>query len=115
MPVFAYSSLARGLFSGRITPSNLQDAEKMLDRAGRTAYLHEVNLMRLERATVLAQQQGITVPQVALAYILRSPMNVYPLVGAANGDEFAQNMRAFDVPLTEADRAWLNLEGKDLA
>jgi aryl-alcohol dehydrogenase-like predicted oxidoreductase len=119
MPVFAYSSLGRGFFSGRITresfaPENLAQTEEALDRACRTAYCHDVNLQRLERAIALAEQKGVTVPQIALAYILHSPLDVYPLVGAANGDEFAQNVQALDISLTDAERAWLNLEREGL-
>jgi aryl-alcohol dehydrogenase-like predicted oxidoreductase len=115
MPVFAYSSLARGFFSGRITREsfardNFERTSEMLDRACRTAYCHEVNFRRLERAMALAEELGVTVPQIALAYVLHDPLDVYPLVGAANGDEFAQNVQALDVSLTEAQRAWLNLE-----
>jgi aryl-alcohol dehydrogenase-like predicted oxidoreductase len=119
MPVFAYSSLARGFFSGRITresfaPGNLEQTQETLDRACRTAYCHEVNFKRLDRAMVLAQELGVTVPQIALAYVLHSPLDVYPLVGAANGDEFAQNVEALGISLTGAQLAWLNLERESL-
>jgi aryl-alcohol dehydrogenase-like predicted oxidoreductase len=100
MPVLAYSSLGRGFFSGRVTP----------DKACLTAYCHDINVRRLARAMSLAEQKGATVPQVALAYILRSPLNVFPLIGAATGDEFAQNLAALDLSLSEEERAWLNLE-----
>jgi aryl-alcohol dehydrogenase-like predicted oxidoreductase len=113
MPVLAYSSLARGFFSGRITPGNFEEMQGTLDRACQTAYCHDVNLKRLERAMILAAERGATVPQVALAYILRSPLDVFPLVGATSGKEFEQNLQAFELPLTEAERAWLNLETDD--
>jgi aryl-alcohol dehydrogenase-like predicted oxidoreductase len=35
---------------------------------------------------------------------------VYPIVGAANGEELAANVKAFDVRLTPEERAWLDLE-----
>jgi len=110
MPVFAYSSLARGFFSGRITPDNFERTKSALDRACLTAYCHDVNFQRLERAMTLAEAKGVTVPQIALAYILHSPLNVFPLVGAANRDEYAQNVEALDLTLTADERAWLNLE-----
>jgi aryl-alcohol dehydrogenase-like predicted oxidoreductase len=122
MPVLAYSSLARGFFSGRIappgapgnSPGDFKQSLEALDRACRTAYCHEVNFRRLERAMVLAEEKGVSVPQIALAYVLHSPLNVFPLVGAANGDEFAQNVQALDLSLTEVERAWLNLERESL-
>jgi aryl-alcohol dehydrogenase-like predicted oxidoreductase len=110
MPVLSYSSLGRGFFSGRISRENFEETRGMLDRACLTAYCHEVNFQRLDRAYVLAAEKGCTVPQLVLAYILRSPMRVFPIVGAANPDEYAQNLAAFDVPLSETERRWLDLE-----
>lgn len=110
MPVLAYSSLGRGFFSGRITPANFDETRGALDKACLTAYCHDVNFRRLERAMVLAEERGATVPQIALAYILRSPLNIFPLIGAATGEEFAQNLAALDLALSEEERAWLNLD-----
>lgn len=110
MPVLAYSSLGRGFFSGRLTPDNFAEMRSALDRAAQTAYCHPVNVERLRRAMALAEEKGVTVPQIALAFALTSPMNVFPLVGAESGGEFAENLKAFEVRLTEPERAWLNLE-----
>jgi aryl-alcohol dehydrogenase-like predicted oxidoreductase len=110
MPVFAYSSLGRGFFSGRVAANDPEGAKALLDRASLTAYCHEVNFRRLARAEQLAAAKGVTVPQLALAYVLRSPLNVFPLVGAASGEEFAQNLAALDLALSEEERGWLNLE-----
>jgi len=109
MPLLAYSSLARGLFSGRVTPENYAEVAPTLDRAAQTAYCHEVNVRRLARATELARQRGVNVPQIVLAFMFGSGLNVYPIVGAASRDELAENLRAFEVKLTEQERAWLDL------
>jgi len=110
MPVLAYSSLARGLFSGRITPQNFQETRSTLDQACLTAYCHPPNFERLGRALRLAEEKGASVPQLVLAFLFASPVNVFPIVGAANGDEFKNNVDAFDLALSEAERAWLDLE-----
>ena len=110
MPVLAYSSLARGLFSGRVTPENYAEEKTKLDQACRTAYCHAVNVERLGRALMLSKKKGINVPQIVLAYLLGDAVSVFPIVGAATGDEFAENLGAFDVRLTPEERAWLNLE-----
>ena len=115
LPVFAYSSLGRGFFSGRITRANFAETKALLDKACLTAYCHEVNMQRLDRAGELAQEKGVTVPQLALAYVLTSPMNVYPLVGAANREELAENVAALDIVLTPQERAWLDLESDSRA
>jgi aryl-alcohol dehydrogenase-like predicted oxidoreductase len=110
MPALAYSSLARGLFSGRITPENYDRTKSTLDRACLTAYCHECNFERLRRALLLAGEKGATVPQIVLAFMYASPLDVFPIVGAANGAEFEENLAAFDLVLTEQERAWLDLE-----
>jgi aryl-alcohol dehydrogenase-like predicted oxidoreductase len=115
MPVMSYSSLARGLFSGRITPADYSDLESKLDRACRRAYCHEPNFRRLERALDLSSERGISVPQLVLAFMFHSGVNVFPIVGAANGREFEENVKAFEVSLTEGERAWLDLESDSRA
>ena len=114
VPVFAYSSLARGFFSGRVAPETWEQDIEALDGAARQAYCHAINVKRLERVYQLAGQYGVGVPQIALAYILASPLEVYPLVGAANADEYEQNLKAFDVPLSEQECDWLDLRRDSL-
>ena len=36
----------------------------------------------------LARQKGLTVPQVALAYLFAQPLNTFALVGCETADEF---------------------------
>ncbi len=112
MPVFAYSSLARGLFSGRVTPENWSQTQSMLDQACLTAYCHEPNFRRLERALAFAREKSVSVPQLVLAFMFGSGLDVFPIVGAASGQEYADNARAFDIMLTEEERSWLDLEAK---
>ncbi|MBN2046494.1 MAG: aldo/keto reductase [Anaerolineaceae bacterium] len=110
MPVFAYSSIGRGFFSGRVKSDSPEDSASILDGAAQHAYAHPVNFRRLERAESLARQKGVTVPQIALAFILSSPLNVFPLVAAYNEAEFKDNLKTFDVQLTPEERDWLDLK-----
>ena len=110
MPVLAYSSLARGFLSGRITPDNYEQIEEILDRAARTAYCHEPNLRRLARALHLSEEKGVSVPQLVLAFMYASPVNAFPIVGAASRAELADNLKAFGVALSPEECAWLDLE-----
>jgi aryl-alcohol dehydrogenase-like predicted oxidoreductase len=110
MPVLAYSSLARGFLSGRVTRDTFDEVRGTLDGACLKAYCHEVNFRRLDRAIQLAAEKGVSVPQIATAFVLGSSMDVFPLVGAASGEEFADTVRAFEVRLTPWERAWLDLE-----
>lgn len=110
VPVLAYSSLARGLLSGRLSRGNWGDAAKILDGAAHTAYAHEVNLQRLDRLHELAGKRDCTVPQLALAWVLQqAPLSVHALVGAADAGEIAACVQALDIRLKPAELAWLDL------
>jgi len=109
MPVFAYSSLGRGFFSGRITRENFEAQKDSIDGACLRAYCHEQNFKRLDRVQILAEEKGMTVPQIAVAYIMNQPLNVFALVGAVNRDEFKANVEACELKLSPEEIDWLDL------
>lgn len=107
MPLFTWSSLAGGFFSGRFRPDNLATFTEYLDKLCVQSYCYEENFARYARAEELARQRGVSVPQLALAYVLSQPWNIFTLVGCANGAEFAVNAAALDLHLTEQEISWL--------
>jgi aryl-alcohol dehydrogenase-like predicted oxidoreductase len=113
LPVFAYSSLGRGFFSGRITRENFSEIAETMDQACRKAYCHEANFQRLDRAQVMAEEKGVTIAQIALAYVMNQPLNLFALVGAANREEAEANVQGATLELTDAEVAWLDLRQDD--
>lgn len=109
LPVFAWSSLAGGFFSGRLTRANLAQHK---DALYYRCYVSEDNLKRLDRVQLLAEEKGLTVPQVAMAYVMNQPMNLYALVGCATPEEFADNVDVLDLTLSSEELAWLNVEAE---
>jgi aryl-alcohol dehydrogenase-like predicted oxidoreductase len=107
MPLFTWSTLAGGFFSGRFTRDNLDTFDSTLDKICVETYCYEVNFGRLDRAAVLAREKGLTVPQVALAYALDQPLDIFALVGCNTGEEFRANVEAGAVELTPEELAWL--------
>jgi aryl-alcohol dehydrogenase-like predicted oxidoreductase len=110
MPLFTWSSLARGFFSGRITRANFESIKDELDDSCVQAYCYEQNFTRLDRAAELAAERGKTVPQVALAFILRQPLNVFALVGCEKPEEFRANIEALELQLSQEELDWLDLK-----
>jgi aryl-alcohol dehydrogenase-like predicted oxidoreductase len=121
-PVFAWSSQARGFFSGRYTPDMAGElAEKSArfdelslperDRLNviRT-YFSEANWERYRRAEELAKEKGCTLQQMTLAWVLHQPLNLYALIGPATVSELDNSLGALDVTLSEEEIAWLNLQ-----
>jgi aryl-alcohol dehydrogenase-like predicted oxidoreductase len=74
------------------------------------AYCGESNFKRLERAEQLAKEKGVTIPQIAMAFILCGPMNVFPIIGAANRQEMESSIGALNVKLTPQEILWLDLK-----
>jgi aryl-alcohol dehydrogenase-like predicted oxidoreductase len=108
-PLFTWSSLAGGFFSGRFTRDNLDTFTAYLDKLCVTSYCYEANFQRLERVKQLAAERGMSIPQIALAYVMSQPLNIFALVGCANGAEFQANIAAMNLKLDEDTLAWLDL------
>lgn len=107
IPILAYSSLARGFFSGKFHSFDYDAAKKVLDYAGQKGYLHPVNMERLQRAEQLAREKGCSIAQIAMRYIFSNPMNVFALVSTQNPARMHENIEAARNPLTGEEAAWL--------
>ena len=114
-PLFTWSSLAGGFFSGRFKRDNLDTFQEYLDKVCIEAYCYEENFKRLDRAAQMAQEKGLSIPQLALAYVMSQPLNIFALVGCANGAEFKANLDASEMRLTPDEMAWLDLRAEKLA
>lgn len=110
MPVLAYSSMARGLFSGRITREQWLNRPEEIDPVCNKAYCGDTNFTRLERAEQIAKEKGVSIPQIALAFILCGEMNVFPIIGAANKEELTSSIGSLLVKLTKEEVEWLDLK-----
>ena len=110
MPVLAYSSLARGLFSGRIDREVFRTNPDSIDQFCRIGYCYEENFVRIDRCKEIAAEKGCTVPQVAMAYVLDSTLNAYPVIGAANRSELESSIGALNVKLTPQEVLYLELK-----
>jgi len=103
MPLFAWSAQARGFFSGRFSPENLEDENVV------RIYYSEDNWERLRRARDLGERHGCSATQVALAWVLHQPFPVFPLVGPANVVELRSCVTATTLNLSPEEIRWLDL------
>ena len=109
LPVLAWSSVAAGFFSGRFRRDNIEGLTDGYDQMCVHCYAYEDNFQRLDRAAELAKQKGVSANQIAFAWVMRQPYNLFALVGSRTPEEFQQNLDAMELPLTPAEMAWLNL------
>ena len=110
MPLFTWSSLAGGFFSGRFDRSTPVTSTDYFDKLVVECYCYPQNFERLERVNVLALEKGLSVPQIALSFVLSQPLDIYALTGGRTSEEFSSNAKALDTKLTMSELAWLNLE-----
>ncbi|MCD6364984.1 MAG: aldo/keto reductase [Planctomycetes bacterium] len=109
MPLFTWSSIAHGFFSGRFDRKALEARGADDQDIPVKCFRSEDNLKRLDRAGELAREKNLTVPQIAAAYVFNYPLNLFPLIGAHTPQECKANAEAVDVKLTEKELAWLDL------
>lgn len=111
MPVFCYSSLARGFFGGRFRSFDEEGARRVLDGPAQRGYLCAENMRRLRSAEVLAGRLGTTAADIALRYIFGSPMNVFAVVSTTDPRRLAGLAAASLHPLDAEETAFLERDG----
>jgi aryl-alcohol dehydrogenase-like predicted oxidoreductase len=111
MPLFAWSSLAGGFFSGRFRPENLDTFGNYFDRLCVEVYCFDENWERLKRTRQLAAEKKASPARIALAYVLNQPFDVYALTGGSNEAEIVDNVETAGFSLTAEEVAWLEGAG----
>lgn len=104
--VIPYSPLEGGFLTGkyrRDTP--LPDSHRA---DGRRKYMNERNFVVLEKLDEIAALHQATVTQVALAWLLASPVITSPIIGATSLKQLEENLGALDVKLTDAEKRALD-------
>ncbi|MFD0359731.1 aldo/keto reductase [Streptomyces sp. NPDC127110] len=104
--VTAYGVLSRGLISGHFTRDR---ALAPGDFRGMSPRFQGDNLHRnldlVEALRKVAEENGVTVAQTAIAWVLSRGEDIVPLVGARRRDRLAEALGAMRVELTAADLA----------
>ena len=108
--LFVWSSMAGGFFSGRFRRDNLDTFTEWYDQLAVKVYCNEDNFQRHDRVQELAADKGVSVPQIALAYVYNQPDGIHALSGARNTDELRINVEASEIELTEEEIAYLELK-----
>ena len=111
IPVFAYSTMARGFFSGLVKSDDPESAKRIMDEPGLKGYAYPENFERLRRCEILAAEKGMSVAQVAMAWIFNQHnLEVYALTAPVKKEMMEENIAASELELTPAECAWLDLE-----
>lgn len=104
--ITAYGVLSRGLISGHFTADRQLgpgDFRAMSPRFQGDNLRHNLNLVEALRK--IAEQKGVSVAQIAIAWVLSRGEDIVPLVGARRRDRLTEALGALDVTLEPADLA----------
>jgi pyridoxine 4-dehydrogenase len=106
--ITAYGVLSRGLISGHWS----RQREGEPDFRGQFSPRFqgdnlEANLALVERVRAIAEEMGVTVAQLAIAWVLAQGSDIVPLVGARRRDRLQEALGASALKLSPADLARL--------
>jgi aryl-alcohol dehydrogenase-like predicted oxidoreductase len=93
-PVAPYCPTAWGFFAG-------------VPYKGEDPYKSSENHRRRDRARELAKKRGVAPNEIALAWMLRHPFPVFPILGTKNPVRLKEAMTAEDIHLTPEEVKWL--------
>ena len=104
--VTAYGVLSRGLISGHFTSDQgfaANDFRAHTPRFQGDNFQH--NLALVEPLREIAEQKGVSVAQIAIAWVLSKGEDIVPLIGARTRERLGEALGALDVTLDAADLA----------
>ncbi|MFF5076548.1 aldo/keto reductase [Actinoplanes sp. NPDC000266] len=106
MGVIPYSPLAGGWLSGRYTKDS-QDGpasparQRLANRFDLSLPENQRKLDAVEKLSQLADEAGLTLIQLAIAFVLRHPAITAPIIGPRTMDHLESQLAAADVVLTD--------------
>ena len=93
-----FSPLAQGLLTGKYRTG--EAAPEGSRGAGNERMLRPETLAKVEKLRPIAEQAGISLSQLALAWVLRLPEITSALIGASRPEQVQENVAAVNAPLT---------------
>jgi aryl-alcohol dehydrogenase-like predicted oxidoreductase len=104
--VLAWSCRAKGWFAGRWAAAP-PPADDLLGTYVHDLFATPANEARRQRAARLAARRGCTADQVAIAYVLRQPLEIFAAFATARAERLDAIVAAAAIPLTSAELTWL--------
>ena len=104
LALIAWSSQARGLHT-------VPDGTELLAGPD-TCWSSRGNIARLRRTAELARRRGVRPVNVALAWVLHRPFDVFPVIGPRSAAEVHEALAGLSVQLSPGEIAWLDRGGR---
>jgi aryl-alcohol dehydrogenase-like predicted oxidoreductase len=108
-----WSPLAQGVLTGKYVPGQpLPAGSRATDEKGGSQmisrFMRDDVLTAVQKLTPIAEQAGVTLPQLALAWVLHNPNIAAALVGASRPEQLEDTVKASGVQLDDATYQAIN-------
>ena len=102
--IMAWSPLQFGLLSGKFRRGQAKPTESRLNSLDAPGTVDEERLYSIVDALAeIASQRSVSIPQVALNWVMRKPGVDTVIIGARNEQQLRDNLAAANWPLTDAE------------
>ena len=99
-----YYPLASGLLTGRYRKSSLDAADgRIIDDGTKDEFLTEANLDAVENLVGIAEAKGVSLAQLAIAWMLAQPNIPSVIAGVTKMEQLEDNVKAATVKLSDSD------------
>lgn len=103
-----WSPLARGFLAGNRSPGGGGETPRAeSDQFAHEMYYTDADFEIVDRAEELADKKGKSTAQIALAWLLKQPGVVAPIIGATKIDHLDQAVEALEIKLSESELSYL--------
>jgi len=103
-----WSPLAFGFLSGKFTRHNIKDTGSRFSEADILPFDKDKGFALLEKVRTLAEHYGVSVPRIALAWLLSKPAVSSILLGATRLEQLEDNIASLRVRLDQQHIAMLD-------
>lgn len=104
--IMAYSPLAQGILSEKYL-TGIPEGSRATYSKGLRETITKKDLKVIRELSELAKEKGLSLPQLAIAWILNKQksleVKIVPIVGVSNSQQLVENIQALDVNLSDED------------
>ena len=113
--LLAYSPLAFGLLSGKYRTKPWQPEWRIARYSRFTRYTKPQGFAAVERYAQIADQAGLSLTQMALAFVNSRPFVTANIIGATTLDQLAENISSIDINLSDDTLAAIDTIHADIS
>lgn len=108
MGIMGYAPIGRGLMGETVRPGQMAKNDNRLKQERFQSDNFKQNMERLQKARDLAEQKGVTLPQLAIAWVLSKGDPIIPFIGCKTIKHLEEDLGALQVELSKGDMALLD-------